>query len=237
MYIIVDDATQSGVVVDPYNAKLITAEAKKLDVKITTLLTTHHHDDHSGGNVDFLKSTPVPCFGGSSKVPGLTHQVVDNETFKIGASIDVKCIHTPCHTQDSICYFLQDSKTGERAVFTGDTLFTAGCGRFFEGTAAEMNSSLKKLMLLPDETLVYTGHEYTHGSAKFGAAVEPTNSDLQTLLSAAQKGDCVSNGYTIGDEKKWNVFIRTGEEEVRSATGRSDEVEVVQKLREMKNSF
>lgn len=91
-------------------------------------------------------------------------------------------------------------------------------------------------MLLPDETLVYTGHEYTHGSAKFGssslapalvffpdrsvpfetgAAVEPTNSDLQTLLSAAQKGDCVSNGYTIGDEKKWNVFIRTGEEEVR----------------------
>lgn len=107
-----------------------------------------------------------------------------------------RCLHTPCHTQDSICFYIEDKKTNERGVFTGyveevlvwillksllysDTLFLAGCGRFFEGTPEEMHAALTHLGKLPDDTLVFNGHEYTKGSAKFGLTVEPDNEALK----------------------------------------------------------
>lgn len=92
-------------------------------------------------------------------------------------------------------------------------------------------------MKLPDSTVVLNGHEYTSGSAAFGASVEPSNAHLASLVAAAKKGNTVLNGYTIGDEKKWNVFVRTGEEAVKAKTGTSDPVKAVGKLREMKNNF
>jgi len=92
---------------------------------------------------------------------------------------DIRCLATPCHTQDSICFYLEDSKTNQRGVFTGDTLFLGGCGRFFEGTPAEMHTALTKLGGLPEDTLVWNGHEYTKGSAKFGLKIEPENKELQ----------------------------------------------------------
>lgn len=92
-------------------------------------------------------------------------------------------------------------------------------------------------MKLPDSTVVLNGHEYTSGSAAFGASVEPSNAHLASLVAAAKKGNTVLNGYTIGDEKKWNVFVRTGEESVKAKTGTSDPVKAVGKLREMKNNF
>ena len=121
----------------------------------------------------------------------------DGDSFKIGEDINVKyvfspalfyiknvntdtrCLATPCHTQDSICFYLEDTKTNQRGVFTGDTLFLAGCGRFFEGTPTEMHAALTKLGGLPDDTLVWNGHEYTKGSVKFGLKIEPENKDLQ----------------------------------------------------------
>jgi len=107
-----------------------------------------------------------------------------------------RCVHTPCHTQDSICFYIEDKKTNERGVFTGsappnclldiwtdlqhrDTLFLAGCGRFFEGTPEEMHAALTHLGKLPDDTLVFNGHEYTKGSVKFGLTVEPENEPLK----------------------------------------------------------
>lgn len=92
-------------------------------------------------------------------------------------------------------------------------------------------------MKLPDETLVLNGHEYTVGSAQFGAHIEPDNAAVQRLLAAAQRGPTVLNGYTIGDEKAWNVFVRLGEPAVREATGTADPVEAMGRLREMKNRF
>lgn len=92
---------------------------------------------------------------------------------------DNRCLATPCHTQDSICFYLEDTKTNERGVFTGDTLFLAGCGRFFEGTPTEMHAALTKLGGLPEDTLVWNGHEYTKGSVKFGLKIEPENKELQ----------------------------------------------------------
>ncbi|CDZ97030.1 succinate:fumarate antiporter [Phaffia rhodozyma] len=238
MYIIQDTNSKKGAVVDPFNAEKISAEVAKQGVEVTHLITTHHHYDHAGGNKDFVKNFPnVVVTGGSNECEGVTQIVKDGETFKIGDDLEVTCIHTPCHTQDSICYYVVDKKSDEKVVFTGDTLFTAGCGRFFEGTPEEMHSSLQKLMKLPETTKVLNGHEYTAGSAKFGAHVEPKNESIQTLLKATEQGDCVLNGYTIGDEKRWNVFVRLGEKSVQEYTRTVDPVTAMGVLREKKNSF
>lgn len=238
MYLVTDDATKESAVVDPWDADSISQQAKAEGVKITTLITTHHHKDHSGGNEKFLSlHQDIEAYGGSSQAPGTNKVVKDGQTFKIGQDIDVKCLHTPCHTQDSTCFFVEDKKTDQRGVFTGDTLFLAGCGRFFEGTPKEMHAALTYLGKLPDDTKVYNGHEYTKGSAKFGLTVEPDNKALQGLMQKAQADSCTTGKSTIGDEKSWNVFMRLDTAEARKATGETDPVKVIGKLREMKNAM
>lgn len=238
MYLVVDDASQEAAVVDPYDAPKIFAAAKDAGVKVTTLITTHHHFDHSGGNEKFLSlHGELKAYGGSSQAPGTNLFVKEGDTFKIGQDIDVRCLHTPCHTQDSICFFIEDKKTNERGVFTGDTLFLAGCGRFFEGTAEEMHAALTHLGKLPDDTLVFNGHEYSKGSTKFGLTVEPDNEALKGLMAKAQSDSCTTGKSTIGDEKAWNVFMRLSTPQAKKATGESDPVKVMTRLREMKNAM
>lgn len=166
-YIIACEQTGETAVVDPYDPKKLDAAASEngLGGKLATyLLTTHHHHDHSGGNEEFIKAHSAALkgvYGGSKQSPGVDHVLKHGDTFKIGA-LDVRALHTPCHTQDHICYFVEDKQKGERAVFTGDTLFVSGCGRFFEGEPAEMHAALnEKLAALPDDTVTYVGHEYT----------------------------------------------------------------------------
>ena len=120
-----------------------------------------------------------------------------------------RCLATPCHTQDSICYHV----TGPGAphpggVFTGDTLFIAGCGRFFEGTAPEMHAALSYLGSLPDKTVVYNGHEYTAGNVKFAKSVDPDNEALKRLQGIVQTLAVTTGETTIGEEKEWNPFMR-----------------------------
>jgi len=249
MYLVVDDATKQAAVVDPYDWKKMWKLVEEKGVTVTTLLTTHHHDDHSGGNKQFLAHAPpslppIKAYAGSHS-PGTNTLISDNSTFRIGDGINVRCMHTPCHTQDSICYYLEDGK-GAKGVFTGDTLFMGGCGRFFEGTPSEMHRSLQYLMTLPNSTTVYNGHEYTASSARFGASVDPSNERIRSLVALADKrgGDLAGGGTTgrttIGDEKEWNVFVRAASAEVKRATGvekdgEEGDVERVGKLREMKN--
>lgn len=144
-YVIIDNTQpKKGVFVDPYDVKACQAAAKKLGVEeVVANITTHHHHDHSGGNEDFKKAYPnAKVYGGSDQIPALTNTVKDGDHFPLfeGSSIQVTTRHTPCHTQDSTAFFLEDSKQKEtkgkeyaRGVFTGDTLFISGCGRFFEG--------------------------------------------------------------------------------------------------------
>jgi hydroxyacylglutathione hydrolase len=121
-----------------------------------------------------------------------------NSKFKIG-SINVTALHTPCHTQDSICFFLEDGQ--DRAVFTGDTLFIGGCGRFFEGTPKEMHKALNEVLAaLPDDTKVYPGHEYTKGNVKFAKQVL-NNSAIKKLDDYSQANKETQGKFTIGDEK------------------------------------
>lgn len=144
-YVIIDPThPKKGVFVDPYDVKACQSAAKKLGVEeIVANITTHHHHDHSGGNDDFQKAYPsAKIYGGSDKIPGLTNPVKEGDSFPLfgGSSIIVTTRHTPCHTQDSTAFFLEDKdqsatkgKNYARGVFTGDTLFISGCGRFFEG--------------------------------------------------------------------------------------------------------
>jgi len=203
-------------------------------IKLTSIINTHHHRDHAGGNADTLKSFNVPVIGGKD-CDKVSNTPAHNSTFSIGEKIKVRALHTPCHTQDSICYFFEDGE--DRAVFTGDTLFIGGCGRFFEGTAEEMHKALNEtLAALPDDTKVYPGHEYTKGNVKFGITVTQ-DAAMKNLESFAMNNKETQGKFTMGDEKKHNVFMRVDDPEIQKAVGKTDPIDVMNKLREMKNAM
>lgn len=115
-------------------------EVKNNGLALTCVLTTHHHWDHAGGNAGLLNllSSPIPVYGGGKGVEAITKQVGHGDKIKLGNDVDITCLHTPCHTKDHICFHATCPDQPDGCVFTGDTLFLGGCGRFFEGTAEEM---------------------------------------------------------------------------------------------------
>ena len=153
MYLLVDNDTKEAAIVDPVDPDSVIKAVEEEGVKLTTLLTTHHHWDHAGGNADLIKRVPgLTVFGGDDRIDGVTRMVKHGDELKVG-SLNIQCIFTPCHTTGHICYYV--TKNTDKAVFTGDTLFLGGCGRFFEGTAPQMYEALvKKLGTLPGETKV-----------------------------------------------------------------------------------
>lgn len=160
-------------------------------MQLKSVITTHHHWDHAGGNGKLVsKATAsglsLKVYGGDDRIDALTNKVGQDDTFLLG-SLTVRCLFTPCHTTGHICYYI-DAPSGERAVFTGDTLFLGGCGRFFEGTADQMHEALViKLSQLPDDTKVYCGHEYTLQNLAFGQHVEPNNTDVANKIEWSRK--------------------------------------------------
>ncbi|KAJ4488440.1 beta-lactamase-like protein [Lentinula aciculospora] len=241
-YLLIDEASKKAAAVDPYDVNKVIAAAENLGVQIIAGITTHHHYDHSGGNKEFAsRFHGVPIYGGSDKIPALTNLVKDKDEFTLG-DIHVKCLATPCHTQDSICYYVTDSvnKNHPGGVFTGDTLFIAGCGRFFEGDGAEMDAALSYLGTLPDSTIVYNGHEYTNGNVAFAKAIEPENKAFAKLDELAKSNEIITGLTSIGEEKEWNVFMRLDNATVRQAAGVSADVSasaVISALRDKKNNF
>ncbi|KAF8919680.1 hydroxyacylglutathione hydrolase [Mucidula mucida] len=238
-YLLIDEESQTAAAVDPFDVAKVASAAETHNVKIVAGITTHHHFDHSGGNEAFAAKYPgAPIYGGSDKIPALTTLVKDKDEFTLG-NINIKCLATPCHTQDSICYHVTDAiqKQHPGGVFTGDTLFIGGCGRFFEGTADEMHAALSYLATLPSGTVVHVGHEYTAGNVAFAKSVEPENPAIARLGDLVKQEKITSGLTTIGEEKEWNVFMRLGNAAVRNATGETSESAVMAKLREMKNNF
>ncbi|KAK5122047.1 hypothetical protein LTR85_004293 [Meristemomyces frigidus] len=236
-YLVTDDKTKDAVIIDPANPSEVLPSLKKAvdgGTNIKSLINTHHHHDHAGGNVEMLKTYSVPIIGGKDCAK-VTKTPSHGETFTIGEGIKVKALHTPCHTQDSICYLFEDGE--DRAVFTGDTLFIGGCGRFFEGTPEEMDKALNDtLAALPDDTKVYPGHEYTKGNVKFGIKVLQTQ-PVKKLESFADSNKQTQGKFTIGDEKQHNVFMRLDDPTVKKFTGKENRVDVMGALREAKNSM
>ncbi|KAI3527326.1 hydroxyacylglutathione hydrolase [Colletotrichum abscissum] len=204
-YLVKDDKTNDAVIIDPANPSEVTPVLQKAiksgEINLTAIVNTHHHWDHAGGNKKLqgeLGLDKLPIIGGKD-CEGVTRTPGHGESFKIGEGIAVKALHTPCHTQDSICWFMQDGD--QKVVFTGDTLFISGCGKFFEGNAEEMHSALNKtLAALPDDTVVFPGHEYTKSNVKFAASVLQ-NEAIQKLQAFAENNKETQGKFTIGDEK------------------------------------
>ncbi|KAF5602797.1 hydroxyacylglutathione hydrolase [Fusarium pseudocircinatum] len=224
-YLVVDDKSKDAVIVDPANppevAPILKEAIKAGKINLTAIVNTHQWQQEA----DII---------GGKDCDGVTKTPGHGETFKLG-DITFKGVHTPCHTQDSICFFVEDGR--DKAVFTGDTLFVGGCGRFFEGNAEEMHEALnKRLAALPDDTVVYPGHEYTKANVKFAASVSQRDA-VQKLHSFAENNKVTTGKFTIGDEKEHNVFMRVEDPEIQKQTGETEPVAVMAKLREMKNNF
>ncbi|KAK4457760.1 hydroxyacylglutathione hydrolase [Cladorrhinum samala] len=239
-YLVVDDKSKDAVIIDPAHPTevlpVLQQAIKDGEIKLKAIVNTHHHWDHAGGNEEVLAGLGTPSLDiiGGKDCKKVTKTPKHNEEFKIG-DITVKALHTPCHTQDSICYYMEDGD--DKVVFTGDTLFIGGCGRFFEGTGEEMHKALNvTLASLHDDTRVYPGHEYTKSNVKFGASILQSDPVLSLQAFA---DDCkeTQGKFTIGDEKKHNVFMRPQDPEIQKATGETDPVAIMSKLREMKNNF
>ncbi|GEQ68176.1 hypothetical protein JCM33374_g1843 [Metschnikowia sp. JCM 33374] len=237
-YLIIDDSTRHGWLIDAAfpSDVLNYFDEKKPNLELKAIVNTHHHWDHAGGNKTFHKKYPdLPIIGGKDSEL-VTYTPSHQEVVDLGDNISITALHTPCHTQDSICYYAKDSKTGQKGGFTGDTLFISGCGRFFEGNAAQMSVALNDILAkLPVETVVYSGHEYTKSNLKFSEKVLH-NTAISKLKTLVEENDFTAGKSTIGDELEFNPFMRLSDPQVLQATGESDPVEVMAKLREMKNN-
>lgn len=229
-------------VVDPGDATPVIQYLEREGVELCAIVSTHHHGDHVGGNHGLLERWPVPVFGPArEQIPGRTRALVERDTFALpGIGLELSVLDIPGHTSGHIAY------VGRDVVFCGDTLFAAGCGRLFEGTPAQMLSSLDKLAALPPGTRVYCGHEYTVSNLRFALAVEPQSAALRARLARDQakrdRGEPTLPS-TIGEELETNPFLRTSDAVVRAAAVRHagrdlpDRVAVLAELRAWKNSF
>ena len=239
-YLIHDENSNSVTIIDPSEFeqcdKIISKKYKKLDF----ILNTHHHYDHVGGNEKLKKkynSSILAFEGDKNRIPGINKFLKDNQQFKIG-NLNFLVIFIPGHTSGHIAFYLEK----EKVVFTGDTLFSLGCGRVFEGTYEQMFQSLTKLRNLPIETKIYCGHEYTYQNLEFCLKYNPNNILLKkrkNIIMQNLKNKRPTVPSTIGDEIQTNIFFKYDDQDVKKAIKleNSSNLEIFKKLRELKDDF
>jgi hydroxyacylglutathione hydrolase len=221
-YLVSRPGAKEAIVVDPSEAAPVLEALEREGLTLVGILNTHHHYDHVGGNEGLRERLgPLPVYAHASdegRVPAQTKRVEEGQGFEIaGLSFDV--LHVPGHTLGAVAYVV------DGAVFTGDTLFVAGCGRLFEGTPEQMHTSLSgKLGKLPGATAVYCGHEYTLANLRFALTVEPDNTAMRDKLalaaSARERGEPTVPS-TIADELATNPFMRCADAGVLGAVRRA----------------
>jgi hydroxyacylglutathione hydrolase len=226
-YLVID--RERAAVVDPGEAAPVLAAAEREGATIEAVWATHHHHDHVGGVAALSTAIPnlrvVAHPTDAAKFTGTTELLADGETATLG-SIRATAIHNPGHTLGAISFYIEDEDEG--AVFTGDTLFSAGCGRLFEGTAAMMHASLVALASLPEATRVFFGHEYTEANLRFAIHAAPHDASIKAraddVRAMRARGE-YSTPSTIGIERETNPFVR------------APDVETFAALRAAKDSF
>ncbi len=238
-YLLAGEGSASAAVVDPGEAEPVLRALDAEGLSLGAILNTHHHADHVAGNEALLRRFPgVPVFAHASdrgRIPGQTEGVEDGAALE-AAGLTLRARHVPGHTLGAVAY------EGAGALFTGDTLFGAGCGRVFEGTAAMLCASLERLTQgLPDETLVYSGHEYTAANLRFARAVEPENAairDRAARVEAARGRGERTVPSTLGEERATNPFLRCNPHaSVADLPPGADRVAVFTALRSAKDRF
>ena len=225
-YLVIDEHNNTACVIDPSEAKPIINFIEKNKIKLDYILNTHHHFDHVGGNFELKKkynSIVVGFRGDKERIPEIDILLENNEIFK-KKNFEAKIYHVPGHTSGHIAYHFFN----EKKIFTGDTLFSLGCGRIFEGTYNQMFSSLSKIKKLPKDTEIYCGHEYTLQNSKFCATYDSKNSKLLEKIKKIKKklnNNLPTMPTTLADEMECNIFLK------------AKDVDSFTKLRDLKDNF
>ncbi len=236
---------RSVAIIDPSEAEPVIHYIEDRGLQPLAILNTHHHPDHVGGNRELQKVYDLPVYasaGDRHRIPGLTHPMYEGDQVT-PAGLDREGVvwAIPGHTRNHIAFLFPQNAL----IFTGDTLFAAGCGRLFEGTAEQMHASLTRLACLPESTRIYCGHEYTVKNLRFAQTVEPKNAEIAERLAEAKehraKGEPTLPS-TIGTELRTNPFLRVNNPPVRKAvqdqgTEEGDPVTVLAALRRWKDRF
>jgi len=239
-YIINDNISKKVGVVDPSEASPIISFLNKNKLKLNYILNTHHHFDHIGGNNELKKlfnAKVVGFFGDKHRIPGIDITLKDNEKWTFGNSL-VKILHIPGHTLGHICFFFEK----EKIVFTGDTLFSLGCGKIFEGDHIQMLKSLNKIKELPKDTKIYCGHEYTYKNAEFCIKYDTGNADLKKKFEIIKKlrlQNLPTIPTTLEDELSSNIFLRCDQNDLKIKLNmqNQEDYKVFRKVRDLKDGF
>ena len=225
-YLIIDESNKTASVIDPSEAKPIINFIEKENINLKYILNTHHHYDHIGGNKDLKKKYNSVVIGykdDASRIPGIDILLNNNQIWKAD-NFEAKIMHIPGHTTGHISFHFFK----EKLIFTGDTLFSLGCGKIFEGTYQDMFDSLNQIKKLPQDTKIYCGHEYTLQNSKFCIKHDPENLNLKNKIVEIKKkleNNIPTIPSTIKDENECNIFLRV------------KDVESFAKLRDLKDNF
>ena len=225
-YLIINDKDKTACVVDPSEAKPIINFVEKNNINLKFILNTHHHFDHVGGNLELKNKYDLKVVGfadDKERIPEIDFLVRDNQIWSKD-DFEAKIYHTPGHTSGHIVFHFYK----EKKIFTGDTLFSLGCGRIFEGTYEQMFDSLNKIKKLPKETEIYCGHEYTLQNSKFCLANDSDNLKLKQKILKIEKrlkNNLPTIPSILGEEMECNIFLK------------AKDVETFSKLRDLKDNF
>jgi hydroxyacylglutathione hydrolase len=243
-YLVVCDEAKKAALVDASEAGPVIEAVRAAGVTLEAIWCTHHHHDHVGGNEEVARTFGIKEIAGHTsdrgRIPGQTTFLDTGDTVGVGM-LTARAMHIPGHTLGAVAYFVESKS--ERAVFTGDTLFLAGCGRLFEGTPAQMHASLQSLAALDPSTRVYCGHEYTVSNLKFAQHVEPSNEAVAKAIKAAANARAEGKPTvpgTLAEERETNPFLRVRSPEIRRTLGIAEgasDAEALGAIRKAKDEF
>ena len=225
-YLLINEKNQNACVIDPSESKPVIKAIEENKVKLKYILNTHHHYDHVGGNKELKEKYDSKIVGfkdDKDRIPEIDILVEDNQIWK-EENFEAKIYHIPGHTTGHIAFhFFKEKK-----IFTGDTLFSLGCGRIFEGTYEQMFNSLNKIKILPKDTEIYCGHEYTLKNGDFCLANDANNMKLKKKIEVIKKkleNNLPSIPTILGDEIECNIFLK------------AKNLDSFSKLRDLKDNF
>jgi hydroxyacylglutathione hydrolase len=239
-YLLDNPDAREAIVIDPSEADPILRSLRARRARLVAVLCTHHHYDHVGGLAELVRAFPgVRVFAHShdlERIPRQTDSVEDGASLEM-AGIEVRVLHVPGHTLGGVAYLTDD------AVFTGDTLFLAGCGRLFEGTAPMMYDSLERILALGEHFRVFCGHEYTESNLLFASALEPESAAIKARMARVRllrSAGRATVGAALLEEAATNPFLRTSSPELRATLnlpGDMPNAEVFSRIRAQKDTF